>query len=236
MSVKIRLTRRGAKKRPFYRLVVADSRFARDGRYIDSIGFYDPISKLEPYRIDGMKAVTWLNDGAEMSDTVRSLLRRTGILRNWREGGNGAGLGVFEPASVPEVEPVPEAEAPKKAPAAARKKAPAKVAEEAPAKVAEEAPAEVAEEAPAKKAPAKAAKKAPAKAAEEAPAKAAKKAPAEEAEEAPAKAAKKAPAKATKKAPAKATKKAPAEEASAEVTEAEATPAPVATDETDSGK
>jgi small subunit ribosomal protein S16 len=104
VATTIRLTRRGAKKRPFYRVVVADSRMPRDGRVIDTIGFYDPISKIEPYRIDGMKAVTWLEDGATMSDTVASLLRRTGILRAWRDGENGAGLGMYTPPDEPVAE------------------------------------------------------------------------------------------------------------------------------------
>ncbi len=101
MAVKIRLTRKGTKKRPFYRVVVADSRSPRDGRVIDTIGFYDPISKTEPYRIDGTKAVNWLKEGAELTDTARSLLRRSGIIRAWREGGTGEGLGASlqEPAA-----------------------------------------------------------------------------------------------------------------------------------------
>lgn len=86
MAVKIRLTRRGAKKRPFYRMVVADCRAPRDGRVIDTIGFYDPISKTEPYRIDGEKAVHWLSEGAEPTDTARSLLRKAGIMKAWKEG------------------------------------------------------------------------------------------------------------------------------------------------------
>ncbi len=86
MAVKIRLSRRGAKKRPFYRVVVADSRSARDGRVIDTIGFYNPISETEPYRIDGERALHWLNEGAEVTDTARSVLRRAGVMKAWRDG------------------------------------------------------------------------------------------------------------------------------------------------------
>ncbi len=70
----------GAKGRPFYRLVVADSRTARDGRFIEAIGYYDPLTEPVTIKIDGQKAVEWLGKGAQPSDTARALLKKEGIL------------------------------------------------------------------------------------------------------------------------------------------------------------
>lgn len=83
MAVKIRLKRMGAKKRPFYRLVVADSRAARDGAFIESIGYYNPIAEPAEIEIDEEKALDWLRKGAQPSETAKSLLRRTGILEKF---------------------------------------------------------------------------------------------------------------------------------------------------------
>ncbi|HOS70709.1 MAG TPA: 30S ribosomal protein S16 [Bacillota bacterium] len=80
MSVKIRLRRMGAKKAPFYRLVVADSRSPRDGKFIEEIGYYNPITEPAEIKIDAEKAKKWLNCGAQPSDTVRSLLKKSGII------------------------------------------------------------------------------------------------------------------------------------------------------------
>ncbi|SFJ80174.1 30S ribosomal protein S16 [Thermoflavimicrobium dichotomicum] len=80
MAVKIRLKRMGAKKAPFYRLVVADSRSPRDGRFIEEIGYYNPLTDPADVKIDEEKALKWLARGAQPSDTVRSLLRKQGIL------------------------------------------------------------------------------------------------------------------------------------------------------------
>lgn len=80
MSVKIRLKRMGAKKAPFYRLVVADSRSPRDGKFIEEIGYYNPISEPVEIKIDAEKAKKWLDCGAQPSDTVRSLLKKSGII------------------------------------------------------------------------------------------------------------------------------------------------------------
>ena len=79
MSVKIRLKRIGAKKTPFYRVVVADSRFPRDGRFIEEIGTYDPLKNPAEIKIDGEKALHWMSKGAQPTDTVKHLLRRCGI-------------------------------------------------------------------------------------------------------------------------------------------------------------
>ena len=78
--VKIRLRRVGAKKAPFYRIVVADSRFARDGRFIAEIGFYAPPKEPSVVKIDADKAKQWLANGAQATDTVRVLLKKENIL------------------------------------------------------------------------------------------------------------------------------------------------------------
>ena len=78
--VKIRLRRMGAKKAPFYRVVVADSRFARDGRFIEEIGYYDPTKEPSVVKIDAEKAKQWLDNGAQPTDTVRELLKKAAVL------------------------------------------------------------------------------------------------------------------------------------------------------------
>ena len=72
MAVRIRLKRMGAKKRPFYRLVVADSRAARDGRVIDTLGYYDPLTDPATVKVDAERAKAWLGQGAQPSDTARA--------------------------------------------------------------------------------------------------------------------------------------------------------------------
>lgn len=84
MAVRIRLKRMGAKKRPFYRLIVADSRAARDGRFIDQLGHYDPIAEPIELRVDEEKALDWLRKGAQPSDTARDLLRKAGVWAKFR--------------------------------------------------------------------------------------------------------------------------------------------------------
>ena len=79
MAVKIRLRRMGAKKAPFYRVVVADSRYPRDGRFIEEIGTYNPMTNPAEVKIDADKAKTWLKNGAQPTDTVKVLLKKTGI-------------------------------------------------------------------------------------------------------------------------------------------------------------
>ncbi|MCD8199034.1 MAG: 30S ribosomal protein S16 [Phascolarctobacterium sp.] len=85
MAVKIRLKRMGAKKRPFYRIVIADSRSPRDGRFIESIGYYDPTKDPSSVKIDADKALAWLEQGAQPTDTVRSLLKKDGIMKKYAE-------------------------------------------------------------------------------------------------------------------------------------------------------
>ena len=78
--VKIRLKRMGMKKEPFYRLVVADCRNARDGRFIEEIGYFNPVSNPEALKINEERAKYWLGVGAQPSDTVRALLKKGGVL------------------------------------------------------------------------------------------------------------------------------------------------------------
>ena len=78
--VKIRLRRLGAKKAPFYRVVVADSRFPRDGRFIEEIGTYNPLTDQVEIKIDSERAQQWIKNGAQPTDTVRVLLKKTGVL------------------------------------------------------------------------------------------------------------------------------------------------------------
>lgn len=80
MAVKIRLRRMGAKKAPFYRVVVADSRCPRDGRFIEEIGYYDPTKEPAVVKIDAEKAKKWIATGAQPTDTVRALLKNSEIL------------------------------------------------------------------------------------------------------------------------------------------------------------
>ena len=80
MSVKIRMRRMGAKRKPFYRIVVADSRAPRDGRFIEEIGYYDPTKEPSVVKIDADKAKQWLANGAQATDTVRVLLKKENIL------------------------------------------------------------------------------------------------------------------------------------------------------------
>ena len=80
MAVRIRLRRMGRKKRPFYRIVVADSRSPRDGRYIESVGFYNPVEHPPEVRVDEERAGYWLDQGAIPSDTVKSILQQQGVL------------------------------------------------------------------------------------------------------------------------------------------------------------
>ena len=81
MAVKIRLRRMGAKKAPFYRIVVADSRYPRDGRFIEEVGYYDPTKEPSVIKIDEEKAKTWLAHGAQPTDTVKALLKIQGIVK-----------------------------------------------------------------------------------------------------------------------------------------------------------
>ena len=80
MAVKIRLRRMGAKKAPFYRIVVADSRFPRDGRFIEEIGYYDPTKEPSVIKVDADKAKKWIESGAQPTDTVKNILKKNGVI------------------------------------------------------------------------------------------------------------------------------------------------------------
>ncbi len=80
MAVKIRLRRMGKKKSPFYRIVVADSRFPSDGRFIEEIGYYNPLEKPPVVKIDAEKAKTWIANGAQPTETVKALLKKNGAI------------------------------------------------------------------------------------------------------------------------------------------------------------
>ena len=80
MAVKIRLRRMGAKKAPIYRVVVADSRFPRDGRFIEEIGYYNPGTNPAEVKIDAEKAQKWIKNGAQPTDTVKALLKKSGAI------------------------------------------------------------------------------------------------------------------------------------------------------------
>ena len=79
MAVKIRLRRMGAKKAPFYRIVVADSRYPRDGRFIEELGYYNPQEDPAVIKVDTEKAQKWMANGAQPTDTVRALLKKAGV-------------------------------------------------------------------------------------------------------------------------------------------------------------
>ena len=80
MSVRIRLTRAGARHRPFYRIVVTDSRMPRDGRFIEVVGTYDPLAKAENVKVDGELVKDWMKKGAKPSEAVKHLLKRAGVV------------------------------------------------------------------------------------------------------------------------------------------------------------
>ena len=81
MAVKMRLRRMGMKKAPFYRVIVADSRSPRDGRFIEEIGYYNPLTNPVDIKIDAEKATKWLGNGAQPTETVRTLLKKTEIIK-----------------------------------------------------------------------------------------------------------------------------------------------------------
>jgi len=85
MAVKIRLKRMGTHKKPYYRLVVADSRSPRDGRFIEMVGTYDPLKKPAEIKVDQTKTLDWLKKGAVPSDTARTLLSKIGIMKQFAE-------------------------------------------------------------------------------------------------------------------------------------------------------
>lgn len=89
MAVKLRLKRMGSKQKPFYRIVAADSRFPRDGRFIETVGTYNPVAKPAEIKIDKEVAIKWLNNGAQPTDTVKALLKNEGILKEFASSKKG---------------------------------------------------------------------------------------------------------------------------------------------------
>ncbi len=85
MAVKLRLKRMGAKQKPFYRIVAADARSPRDGRFIESVGTYDAVKNPAVVTLDKEKVMTWLSNGAQPTDTVRNILKSEGILKEYSE-------------------------------------------------------------------------------------------------------------------------------------------------------
>ncbi len=96
MAVTIRLRRMGTRNRPYYRLVATDSRNPRDGRFIEVLGYYHPLEKPGKVTLDGDKIITWLEKGAETSDTVNSLLKETGLLEKWTRKKKGEDVSALE--------------------------------------------------------------------------------------------------------------------------------------------
>lgn len=89
MAVKLRLKRMGAKKAPYYRVVVADSRSPRDGRFIEAVGTYNPLATPAEIKIDEEKAMKWLNNGAIPTDTVKNLFSKAGIMEKFHNTKQG---------------------------------------------------------------------------------------------------------------------------------------------------
>lgn len=89
MSVKIRMRRMGSKRKPFYRIVVADSRMPRDGRFIEEVGYYTPLTNPDEVKLEEDKIFEWLEKGAQPSDTVRSLLSKAGLMTRYHDAKYG---------------------------------------------------------------------------------------------------------------------------------------------------
>ena len=89
MSVKIRMRRMGSKRKPFYRIVVADSRMPRDGRFIEEVGYYNPLTNSDEVKLEEDKIFDWLEKGAQPSDTVRSLLSKAGLMTRYHDAKYG---------------------------------------------------------------------------------------------------------------------------------------------------
>ena len=89
MAVKIRMRRMGSKRKPFYRIVVADSRMPRDGRFIEEVGYYNPLINPDEVKLEEDKIFEWLEKGAQPSDTVRSLLSKAGLMTRYHDAKYG---------------------------------------------------------------------------------------------------------------------------------------------------
>lgn len=89
MAVKLRLMRMGSKKRPFYRVVAADSRYPRDGKFIEVVGTYNPVLLTDNIKVDEEKALKWLRNGALPTDTVKDILSKSGVMKKFHEEKKG---------------------------------------------------------------------------------------------------------------------------------------------------
>lgn len=181
MAVKIRLKKMGSKKRPFYRLIAADSRSPRDGRFLETLGHYNPMVEPAEVKIDEDKVYKWLGNGALPTESAANLLRAEGILERWQLAKTGLSVAEVNAKIEERRAKQPKAQAREKVKLSKKAIAAAKTAEEEAAKAAEEAAAapEEAPEAPAEAAAAP--EEAPEAPAEEAAApEAAPEAPAEE--------------------------------------------------------
>ena len=89
MAVKLRLMRMGAKKRPFYRLVAADSRYPRDGKFVEVVGTYNPVLGNDNIKVDEEKALKWLRNGAQPTDTVKDILSKAGVMKKFHDEKQG---------------------------------------------------------------------------------------------------------------------------------------------------
>jgi small subunit ribosomal protein S16 len=143
VSVKIRLQRKGTTNVSFFRIVVADSRAPRDGRFVEQLGYYDPRKNPADIKVDTGKVIDWLRKGAQPSETVRSLLSRVGIMQTWHEIRKGKSLDELrhiEDEARQKLQVAAATEPGRRQAAKARKAAAAKEAEAKPAEAAEATP------------------------------------------------------------------------------------------------
>ena len=89
MAVKLRLIRMGSKKRPFYRVVAADSRYPRDGKFVEVVGTYNPVALTDNIKVDDEKALKWLRNGAQPTDTVKDILSKAGVMKKYHDEKQG---------------------------------------------------------------------------------------------------------------------------------------------------
>ena len=89
MAVKLRLVRMGSKKKPFYRVVAADSRYPRDGKFVEVVGTYNPVALTDNIKVDDEKALKWLRNGAQPTDTVKDILSKAGVMKKFHDERQG---------------------------------------------------------------------------------------------------------------------------------------------------
>ena len=89
MAVKLRLIRMGSKKKPFYRVVAADSRYPRDGKFVEVVGTYNPVALTDNIKVDEEKALKWLRNGAQPTDTVKDILSKAGVMKKFHDEKQG---------------------------------------------------------------------------------------------------------------------------------------------------